>query len=253
MENVADFELQPLTAADETDAVLFAMQAAEEAAAEAARRQQELDLVEAARAGNQAAFADLTRLHQEKLFKLAVRYVGTEQAQDVVTDAWMRAWQHLPQFVDQGDGIIPWVYTIAKRLGINAADKTRRQRARGAELPANPLDERYAGERPQISVFSKARYASSSAEDALIGRDDSEEAEREACSALLEGLSDDHRDILIEMYGAGRTIEEYAALRGIPKGTAFSRSKRARDSLAKLLSQRSSRPRYTEDDYADAA
>src|SRR3954451_25273039 len=52
-----------------------------------------------AREGDEAAFAVLVRIHQDQLFRVALRMTGDPgTAQDVIQDALFQAWQHLPGF-----------------------------------------------------------------------------------------------------------------------------------------------------------
>src|SRR3954464_12303830 len=55
--------------------------------------------LELARDGDEAAFAALVRTYQDQLYRVALRMTGDpSDAQDVVQETLLQAWQHLPGF-----------------------------------------------------------------------------------------------------------------------------------------------------------
>ncbi len=78
--------------------------------------------LELARQGDEAAFAALVRAHQDRLYRVALRMTGdADAAQDVVQDALVQAWQHLPDFRGEA-GFATWV----TRIVINRCHNVRR-------------------------------------------------------------------------------------------------------------------------------
>ena len=73
------------------------------------------ELVRAAAAGDQDAFAQLVRLYENKVYSLALRMCG-EDAADVAQEAFLAAWRGLPSFRGEA-GFATWLY----RLTANAA------------------------------------------------------------------------------------------------------------------------------------
>ena len=75
-------------------------------------RVEENELVERAKSGDHAAFEKLVELHQHEVFNLAVRLVGDRMlAEDVVQEAFIRAWRALPGF--RGEAAFgTWLYRI---------------------------------------------------------------------------------------------------------------------------------------------
>jgi RNA polymerase sigma-70 factor, ECF subfamily len=77
------------------------------------------DLILQARRGNDAAWTQLMRLHQESVFRLAYLILGdADEAEDVAQDSFIRAYQKLDQF-DEQRPFRPWLLQICKNLARN--------------------------------------------------------------------------------------------------------------------------------------
>src|SRR6266581_4417987 len=85
----------------------------------------ELALVNAARAGDVAAFEELVRRYDRNVFRIAQHITqNREDAEDVVQDAFLKAFQNLEQFQGQSK-----FYTWLVRIAVNEAlMKLRRRR-----------------------------------------------------------------------------------------------------------------------------
>src|SRR5215475_3971136 len=85
----------------------------------------ELTLVQAAKAGDVGAFEDLVRRYDRNVFRIAQHITqNREDAEDVVQDAFMKAYENLPQFQMQSK-----FYTWLVRIAVNEAlMKLRRRR-----------------------------------------------------------------------------------------------------------------------------
>ena len=96
---------------------------------EDSRRQRAL--VERARAGDEPSFEALVHRHEDVAYRVALRLTGsTQDAQDVVQDALLSAWQNLPAF--HGDATFgTWLI----RIVINRCHNLCRNRH-----PTQPLD-----------------------------------------------------------------------------------------------------------------
>jgi len=78
--------------------------------------------------GDEQAFNELVRRHQERVYWVARRVLGThEEADDVVQDVFLRAYEGLRRF--RGDASLStWLYRIAMNLSLNALRKKRVRR-----------------------------------------------------------------------------------------------------------------------------
>lgn len=99
-------------------------------------------MVEAAQNGDQRAFGQLIRLHQKKLFRFIASLVGSvDQADDVVQEAFVRAWQNLKSFRTEYD-FYPWLSTIARNLAYNELRRQEKTQSldQMKESGFNPVD-----------------------------------------------------------------------------------------------------------------
>ena len=98
---------------------------------------QEHNLIQAARNGDQAAFGELVRQYQKRVFALAVRMCPTpELAEEAAQEAFLAAWQGLPFF--RGDSAFAtWLYRLTSNACVDLLRKENRHQ--GPSLD----DERY--------------------------------------------------------------------------------------------------------------
>lgn len=103
-------------------------------------------LVDAAVAGDEAAFSELVRLTHTEMYGLAYRLVGNEDdARDVVQEAYLRAYRSLSKF--RGDAAFTtWLY----RITANAAYTYMRRRGRNRAESLEGIEEpESTGPRPE--------------------------------------------------------------------------------------------------------
>ncbi len=84
----------------------------------------ELQLVTAARGGDISAFESLVNRYESKIFRLGMNITGNrEDAEDVMQEAFLKAYQHLPEF--EGNSRF---YTWLVRIAVNQALMKLRKR-----------------------------------------------------------------------------------------------------------------------------
>jgi RNA polymerase sigma-70 factor (ECF subfamily) len=167
--------------------------------------------------GNQAAFGDLVRRYQDRLYNTAYRLVGNpEDAQDVVQEAFLSAYQALESF--KGDSqFFTWIYRIAVNTAISWKRKRRVMLHLGGNAEGEGLDP------ADESELNRPGHALEQAEE-----------ERRLHQALNR-LSPEHRTVLILKDLEGQKYEAMAELLQVPIGTIRSRLHRARMELRELL------------------
>ena len=93
-------------------------------------------LVERARAKDEAAFEALVGRYEDKLYRLAMRFVRNEtDAQEILQDAFLSAWRNLPTFEGRAQ-FSSWMY----RVTVNAALMLLRSRNRHPEVTVDDIE-----------------------------------------------------------------------------------------------------------------
>jgi len=94
------------------------------------------DLVERARSKDEAAFEELVGRYEDKLYRLAMRFVRNEtDAQEILQDAFLSAWRNLPTFEGRAQ-FGSWMY----RVTVNAALMLLRSRNRHPEVAVDDVE-----------------------------------------------------------------------------------------------------------------
>ncbi len=183
------------------------------------------ELVRRVQRGDRRAFDLLFLRYQHKIHALVGRYLPHDDVDDVVQEAFIKAFRALPRF--RGDSAF---YTWLYRIAINAAKNLLASRSR----------------RPQAVVLD-ADDATGEAAEALKDEEDPEGALRgdelkAAVARALEALPEDLRSALTLREFDGLSYAEIAAIMACPVGTVRSRIFRARESVDRhirpLLDQR---------------
>ena len=151
-------------------------------------------------AGSSTLDADLRVLyeaHAGELYGFALRTLGERgAAEDLVQEVFLRAWLRAETYRPERGSVRGWLFAIARNLAIDTA------RARAAR----PLLAEDVGEET----------------GSLDGEFDRIE-QRIVLAEALGRLTPDHRRALIEIAIRERTVNEAAALFGVPPGTVKSR------------------------------
>ena len=168
-------------------------------------------LIAAIAAGDRAAMRILYNRHQVRVFRFAARLVDdAASAEDVVSEAFIEVWRQADRFEGRSS-VSTWIMSITRFKALSV-------RRRRLEVEVNEkLAETVADQR-------------SGPEQILLETDRSTQLR-----ACLSQLSPDHREIIDLVYYHDKTIEEVAAIVGVPKNTVKTRMFYARKRLAQLL------------------
>ena len=168
-------------------------------------------LVQRATRGELSAFEHLVDRHRPVVIRVAARIVGSDEAEDVSQDAFLRAFHRLDRF--RGDAPFrSWLLRITHNA---ALDHLARRRAE----PVDP-------ETLETGEPSAARPPA----DRLEVRERIERLERK-----LRGLSPQHRVVLVLRDAEGLTYEEIADITETPLGSVKARLHRARREFVEML------------------
>ena len=172
------------------------------------------DLLRAHVEGDAHAFSTLVERHQDRLWAVALRVMGSpEEAADALQDAYVSAFRRAGSF--RGDSAVTtWLH----RVVVNAClDRLRRAKVRASDPLPEDLD------RAGLLAVEP-------------GPDPVEEREQhDAVARALGTLNPDQRAALVLVDMQGYSVEEAAVVLGCAPGTVKSRCARGRARLAPLL------------------
>lgn len=179
---------------------------------------EEQQWIDAARQGDEEAFAQLVRLYEKRVFALTLRMCkNQDDAAEAAQEAFLAVWQGL-RFFRGESSFSTWLY----RLSSNACvDMLRREgRHRSAAGPSlNDEDLRIETADPAPSPHELAE-------------------QHELCAQVeagLQALSPDHRQVLILREIHQLSYDEIAQSLSLDIGTVKSRISRGRRQLRKFL------------------
>jgi len=158
--------------------------------------------------------------HIDAAYNLAFWLVRNEaDAQDVVQDAYLRAFKAYGQF--RGGDIRPWLLAIVRNVAYRWLSVRKRN--------ANVVSIEHALADRSGPAF-EPESAEPSAEELLIGN-----AERSLVRRALAELAPAFREVIVLRELEGLSYQDIASVTGVPTGTVMSRLSRARAQLKDLL------------------
>ncbi len=179
-------------------------------------------LVQRAKNGDQAAFAQLVTAYEGKIYNLAYRYLGNqEDAMDASQEVFLRMFRFLDGF-QEDSSFSTWLY----RIGINVCKDLLSKKTRRAEQPLEYPDEE-SDSRP--AEVPDDRY---DPEKIMEGA----ELRRTLADAIAQ-LPAPQREMIILRDVQGLSYEEIGEALCLESGTVKSRLFRARENLRKKLLQ----------------
>lgn len=200
-------------------------------------RTEERRLIERATAGDKAAAEALVRAHQPSLYAYMLRMSGKPDiAEDITQDAFVRVFMHLDRF-EPTYRFSTWLFTIAKRLYVNAMQKHKpvydSDAIHGWGPTQGSAKSSKSGFDPNDSVYGQPFSPASRSEE--------RRGQRDALSEALSGLTDEQREILILFHQHDWSITVIAQHMNMPEGTIKSHLHRSRKRLRQVLEEQSPR------------
>ncbi len=172
---------------------------------------EEIELIRQALAGEEHAFEMLVLAHQDRLFHAMTQVTGSvHDAEEVTQEAFIRAFLKLDTF-QQNSQFFTWLYRVAFNIALS---RKRRKRikisldAQRDEVGNDPVDR---GEGVDANMIRQDQV--------------------NLVQSALEGLSEQHRGILVLREMNDASYEEIAEILELSIGTVRSRLNRARKQL----------------------
>ena len=178
------------------------------------------DRVLAARAsrGDVEAYTKLVRAHSSLVYRVSLRMLGNEDAQDASQEVWIRVWRNIKGFRAQS-AFTTWLYRITVNTCLSARQREARREEReysGDEMPYLP--EPPGGDAdPETAALSAER--------------------REEVEAALLHVRAEHRAALVLRHMEGLSYSEIAEVLEVPDGTAKGWVSRGRAAMLVALAE----------------
>ena len=176
------------------------------------------NLAEQAANGDVGAFARLVRNHSGLVYRVALRILGNEDAQDASQEVWVRVWRNITKFRGQS-AFTTWLYRITVNTCLSTRRKKQNREARelGDELLSYlPIPAGYE-EDPETTALAEER--------------------REELLGALNCVRTEHRAALVLRHMEGLSYAEIAEILDVPDGTAKAWVNRGRAALLVALSE----------------
>jgi RNA polymerase sigma-70 factor (ECF subfamily) len=175
-------------------------------------------LAVAASKGDVEAFAKLVRDHSSLVYRVALRILGVDDAQDASQEIWIRVWRNIRNFRGES-AFSTWLYriTVNTCLSIRQKESRRDERELGEDLPY--LSESSGGDAdPEAAALNAER--------------------REEIQEALQHVRVEHRAALVLRHMEGLSYAEIAEVLGVPDGTAKGWVSRGRAAMLVALAEK---------------
>lgn len=183
-------------------------------------RHEEQLVIERAAAGDKDAAQQLVLAHQKSLYAYMLRMSGkAELAEDIVQDAFVRVLTNLDRF-DPRFRFSTWLFTIAKRLYVNAIQKHR---------PVYDSEVVGAWQGPSNDPSTPPM------------EDERRSRSRDAITAALQELTVEQREIIILFHQQEWSISAIAEYMSMPEGTVKSHLHRGRRRMKAIFEAQNER------------
>ena len=175
------------------------------------------DLVARASRGDVEAFTKLVEAYSDLVYRVSLRMLGSDDAQDASQEVWIRVWRNIKTFRGES-AFSTWLYRITMNtcLSMRQRESRRQDQEVGSETPY--LSEPSGGDAdPETSVLSAER--------------------REEIEAALGHVRAEHRAALVLRHMEGLSYAEIAEVLEVPDGTAKGWVSRGRAAMLIALAQ----------------
>ena len=176
------------------------------------------NLVTRASRGDVEAFTKLVRANSGLVYRVALRMLGSEDAQDASQEVWIRVWRNISGFRGES-AFSTWLYRITMNTCLSMRQRESRREGweySGEEMPYLP-EPRGGDADPEAQALSAER--------------------REEIEAALGHVRAEHRAALVLRHMEGLSYAEIAEVLEVPDGTAKGWVSRGRAAMLIALAE----------------
>jgi len=168
-------------------------------------------LVHQAKSGNAEAFGELYDAYVERVYRyIYFRVTDDQTTEDLTSQVFLKAWEHLDRYKPGGSPFIAWLYTIARNAVIDFY-RTRKQTVPLEEVGALALEEEALDDRMDRQF------------DVL------------ALRTGMQQLTEEQQQVLTLKFIAKLSTQEVAHMMGKREGAVRALQMRALQTLAKYM------------------
>jgi len=178
-------------------------------------------------AGDAAAWEDIVRRLNRRIYNICYRFTGSgDDAQDLTQEVFVKIYRTLGSFDVEKGSFITWVTAVTRNLLVDHFRKTKQDRV------TDSLDNTGA-EDEDLLPLSEQLADNGPSPDVRVHRRETQEMVQQA----LQKLSPELREAVILRDLQDMDYKEIALALKVPEGTVKSRINRGRVELARLLSR----------------
>jgi RNA polymerase sigma-70 factor (ECF subfamily) len=186
------------------------------------------ELVARASRGDVEAFTKLVRANSSLVYRVALRILGDEDAQDASQEVWVRVWGNLKGFRAQS-AFSTWLY----RITVNTCLSLRRSQA-SRQQKTSEYSEQIAYHLPHHHLAAVAHQETEQEDPEALTLS---EERKEEIQAALGRIRAEHRAALVLRHMEGLSYAEIAEVMGVPDGTAKGWVSRGRAAMLIALAE----------------
>ncbi|HEX9853701.1 MAG TPA: sigma-70 family RNA polymerase sigma factor [Acidimicrobiia bacterium] len=187
------------------------------------RAAEDVDLIQRYLAGDVAAFGELMRAHEDRVFAVCLRMLRSrEAALDATQETFLTVFRKADRYKAEA-AFSTWLYRVAVNTCYDQLRRSKRRHADSMPEHIDPPDIRAGDAFESVEV-------------------------RPDIEAALQKIAPEFRAAVVLVDLEGLSLDTTADMLGVPVGTVKSRVFRGRRQLAEQLGNLSERPRHQRDE-----
>lgn len=181
-----------------------------------------VEIIEKCREGDRAALARLVTLHKALISNVINRWVSdAAAAEDVLQNVFLCVIRSIRNFRFESD-VSTWIYAIAQNECFRYLGRLKKERE---NIPLEDVE---------AILVDRAEAGPERVTESL--------EIRERLNEIIKGLDTEKKTVITLYYYSGMDTAEIAQALNIPNNTVYTRLKRARDEIKKVLKQKGFEP-----------
>jgi len=177
--------------------------------------------------GDAAAWEEIVRLHQRRIYNFCYRFTNSaDNADDLTQEVFIKIYRTLSSYAVEKGAFTTWLTTLTRNLLVDHFRRTKQDRI------TDSIDAGLTEEQDSQSLSDRLPDRGPSPADRLASQET-----QKLVRAALARLSPDLREAVILRDLQDMDYKEISQVLRVPEGTVKSRINRGRTELARLLSR----------------